>query len=137
VDVRVVLLTLAHRYTLTFDRSSKSSSSVSHLQALVEKLDRARHERAIVCASPETIKSVMLKYLDLLNSVHLADPKVFAPPSSLPKKSRDRVLQEAAKLHELECAADELAKLVQLWGPEGRGVLLLDEVDQLLHPLRR
>ena len=123
-------------YTLEFDRSAKSSSSVQHLQALVEKMDRARHERAIVCATPETVKSVMLKYLDLLNSVNLADPKVYVPPSSLPKKDQTVALQAATQLHEYECAADELAKLVRLWGPEGRGVLLLDEVDQLLHPLR-
>lgn len=77
------------------------------------------------------------RYLDMLNTVNQADPKVYRPVASLEAKHQAVALQAATQLHELECAADELAKLVRLWGPEGRGVLLLDEVDQLLHPLRR
>jgi hypothetical protein len=50
-------------YTFHFDRLSKESSDLRSLTALVQKMDRARRERAVVCSTPEAVKSVMLKYV--------------------------------------------------------------------------
>ena len=51
-------------YTLKFERSF--DSRVSTLGALVGKLELARQQRGVVIASPTAIKSVLLKYVELL-----------------------------------------------------------------------
>ncbi len=48
-------------YTFHFDRLSKESSDPVKVTELVQKMDRARKERAVVCSTPEAVKSVMLK----------------------------------------------------------------------------
>ncbi len=50
-------------YTFHFDRLSKESSDPVKVTELVQKMDRARKERAVVCSTPEAVKSVMLKYV--------------------------------------------------------------------------
>ena len=46
------------------------------------------------------------------------------------KKARMKELRDIAE------TADAIAKIMNLWSERERGVLLLDEVDMLLHPLR-
>lgn len=57
--------------------------------ALVTKFTRAATQRAVVCAPPTAVKSLLLKFLELLHTVdqdrHLANPAPgFKPPSWLP-----------------------------------------------------
>ncbi len=121
---------------LQFDRMSRESGDPEKLSALVAKMDRARRERAVVCASPEAVKSVMLKYVDLLQMAQAAPDLVRVRPSSLEGALAAKAQSLARDLRGRAIAADVLAKLLQMWSPAGHGVLLLDEVDQLLHPLR-
>lgn len=69
--IRKVLSNLFRCYTLTFDRSAPHD--YLSLDILFKKLERARRECAIVCTTPSAIKSLMLKYIDMLNSVMQAD----------------------------------------------------------------
>ena len=103
---------------------------------LVARLERARAEGGTVLAPPAAVKSFLLKFLELHREIALAPPP---PPtgvvgllSSLPTPLR--VPRAAAT--ELDSATRQLrlcARVLRLWGG---GVLVLDEVDWLLHPLK-
>ena len=126
-------------YTLNFTRADdqfKGGEYVQHLRALRSKLDQARMERAVVMTTPGAIKSVVLKYLDLLQSIEAADDRVFLPDSELASErdAKLRLLREEYRTKSQ--AADVLRDIMELWGKKHKGILLLDEVDILLHPLR-
>ena len=121
-------------YTLEFDRSTDDSEK--QLNKLFIRLDRARQARGIVVTTPEAIKSLMLKYVDLLQSVQAASTLLSVPAARLPLVRQDRAVSLATELRENELKADALHRIVQLWTKEENGVALLDEVDLLLHPLR-
>ena len=53
-------------YTLTFNRDENSPEMI---RLLLDKLEHARVERAVVVTTPESIKSIMLTYLDMLNAL--------------------------------------------------------------------
>jgi len=122
-------------YTLTFDRSSPHD--YLSLDILFKKLERARRECAIVCTTPSAIKSLMLKYVDMLNSVLNADRLLLLPENVL-KNSQvySGLKNNATILHQYEWMADRLSAIISLWGPSEGGIALLDEVDQILHPLK-
>jgi hypothetical protein len=103
-------------HTFTFDRTVKR---VKDITRLFDKLNAARRTRGVVVTTPEAIKSLMLKQLELLETLSDAPPALSAPV--------------AAKLAIKSEMADQLANVVQLWQ---KGVLMMDEVDLLLHPLR-
>lgn len=52
--------------TLKFERASSEFNTVSGLKKLYQKLVLARKQRAVVLTNPQSIKSLMLKYIDLL-----------------------------------------------------------------------
>ena len=52
--------------TFTFDRSNPIGNSLEGLTAQYETLASACEEKAVVCSTPESIKSFMLKYIDNL-----------------------------------------------------------------------
>ena len=58
-------------YSFDFDRYSASQSQdlLIDMQRLYTKLDVARKQRSVVCTTPESIKSLMLMYLDLLSTI--------------------------------------------------------------------
>ena len=111
-------------YTLKFGRSHDTftgAAYVSYIHSLVEKLDRARRERAIVMTTPDAIKSVLLKYLDLLQGIQAADPRVFMPAVDLTAaENRQFAPQRTAYEHDAQ-AADALRELMQLWGDKHNG----------------
>ena len=123
-------------YTLQFDRMSESSSSLEALTALVRKMERARRGRSIVCSTPEAVKSVMLKYVDLLQAVDASSAIVRTPQSSVEPSKAEKAAALAREFRSKALAADTLRDLLRMWGREGNGIVLLDEVDQLLHPLK-
>src|SRR5690606_24749638 len=54
-------------YTLEFNRSVEDSVEI--VAKLYAKLNSARLSRGIVCAAPECIKSLMLKFIEQLHSI--------------------------------------------------------------------
>jgi len=92
--------------TLTFDRSDPVDSRLFH------KLNNAATSGAVVMTTPSAIKSIMLKTVE--NMLGLRDP------GNLKKKQLQRQVKEASRLFSL--LKDS--------------VIIMDEVDMILHPLR-
>ncbi|CAH0482965.1 unnamed protein product [Peronospora belbahrii] len=114
-------------FTFEFDRAI-SDDPAAALQ-IFTKLDRARCHGDVVCASPESIKSIMLKLVELLHSLDESSDIIEVPLSSASTNIRrlKRVLEDRSEM------ADEIYKTLRLWQS---GILIMDEVDVLLHPLR-
>lgn len=100
------------------------------------KLERARRQRAIVCTTPEAVKSLYLKYIEALNSVEAAPAALRVPKTMVPAGMGEKLEAVASALRGAEQTADSLAGILSLWGAGERGIALLDEVDIVLHPLR-
>uniref|UniRef100_A0A0G4G6D4 ubiquitinyl hydrolase 1 n=1 Tax=Chromera velia CCMP2878 TaxID=1169474 RepID=A0A0G4G6D4_9ALVE len=79
----------------------------------VAKFDHARTSRGVVVSTPSAVKSAHLKFLETLDKIE--------------DRTRPRH-------RELEDDAKALARLMRLW--QEAGVLVMDEVDLLLHPLK-
>ncbi|KAF1780686.1 P-loop containing nucleoside triphosphate hydrolase [Phytophthora cactorum] len=114
-------------FTFEFDRAINDDPAAA-LQ-MFTKLDRARRHGDVVCASPESIKSMMLKLVELLHSLDESSDIIELPLTSASQNIRRlrRVLEDRSEM------ADELHKTLRLWQ---NGILIMDEVDVLLHPLR-
>lgn len=114
-------------FTFEFDRSV--SDDPTNAINLVRKLNRARAHGDVVCASPESVKSLMLKLVELLHSLEESTDVLELPvhASSQNVRRLRRVLEDRSEM------ADELYKVIRLWQD---GILIMDEVDVLLHPLR-
>lgn len=110
---------------------------VSHLQRQVDRLRWARDTGNVVAATPESIKSAFLQYMDLLQQVRAAPPHVFIPPETIMDgELRRQVDQEAVRVRALDALADVLRDLMSLWGERSRGCALIDEIDVCMHPLK-
>jgi hypothetical protein len=97
-------------YTLSFDRGTVVTA------AMHRSLQNAKRNRGVVVATPTTLKSIQLVYVETLQRL-------------------DTYRREGpfSKLQELSFECHELAKILQIFR---EGVLLLDEVDMVLHPLK-
>ncbi len=122
-------------FTLTFDRSWPNKASV--YQRMYAKMVLARQSGGIVVTTPSAIKSIVNKYVELLNQCSEA------PLARLAKESKEntsergkRARRRVKKLRDSSDTADAIASIMNLWSERERGVLLMDEVDMLLHPLR-
>jgi hypothetical protein len=93
-------------FTIAFDRSSRMTWST------VDKLRGAVRNRGVVLATSATIKSIMLKTLEHMDL--LRDTRRPQPP---------------AAEHSVRALVDVLRLL-------GRGLVVMDEVDLILHPLK-
>lgn len=93
-------------YTLVFDRGSDVPP------ALFDKLDSARRESGVVIATPTTLKSIQLKFLELLCQI-----------SDVNRPRVPQMVEHVELLH-------------KVLGLFKHGVLLMDEVDVILHPLK-
>eukprot|EP00457_Paulinella_chromatophora_P000019 gb/GEZN01000019.1/.p1 GENE.gb/GEZN01000019.1/~~gb/GEZN01000019.1/.p1 ORF type:complete len:4425 (-),score=920.40 gb/GEZN01000019.1/:221-11590(-) len=102
-------------YTLNFERSTLVSRS------LHTSLQNAIRNRGIVVATPTAIKSIMLSYVETLMALR---------NMSQGDLGAEQVL---VRLEKLKLQAQELAKVLQTFR---EGVMLLDEVDLILHPLK-
>ena len=103
-------------HTFSFDRSIKK---IRHITRIFDKLNTARKTRGIVMTTPESIKALLLKHVELLHQLDSAPPNL-STQAQLRLKIRSEM-------------ADQLANILQLWK---KGDLILDEVDLLLHPLK-
>ncbi len=115
-------------YTLVFTRSQAADEE--QFAALFEKLDRARQCGGIVVTTPSAIKSMVNKYCELMYTVRQAPERLVQSSDKSKEDKRSQELERKIK------AADALARVMDLWSDRRQGVLLLDEVDMLLHPLR-
>jgi len=96
-------------YTLEFDRSTQVKSSMRR------SLENAAANRGVVVATPTTLKSIMLTYVETLQQ--LKEPEL-----------------THSKRQQLVMQSEELCKILQIFK---EGIMLLDEVDLILHPLKR
>jgi len=136
-------------FTLTFDRSCDDSAEV--VNTLQQKLDAAERHRSLVVAAPESIKALELKFVEQLHAIEDAtSPNPLAATSSFFAEGSEEMAKGAAvtgtedrlekqirqmrqKLLARSGMADALVPILHQWK---RGVLIMDEVDVLLHPLR-
>jgi hypothetical protein len=94
-------------FTLQFDRSSEISGN------MFTKLLQSRSARGVVIATPTTIKSIMLKFIELME---------------LSRESSERLRN--ANIHR-DCL--ELGRILSLFK---ESILIMDEVDLILHPMK-
>jgi hypothetical protein len=139
--LRSVFSSVVHKrvYTLSFDRSNSAGESPGAMRTLYTRINRARLEGAVVCTTPEAVKSLMLKYVDLLQCVQASEPLIRIPLDNYegiyPTVRREMdALRDQMEAYEK--TADIMRDLIRLWGPKHGGVVLLDEVDVILHPLK-
>ena len=101
---------------LRFTRDTHGLSTdayAAYVEGILEKFDTTRRERGVCIVAPETLKSLMLKCVEL-------------HPNNRPAGDSDVVAKDRAWR--------ALCKIMRMW--RAHGVLLLDEVDVLLHPLK-
>ena len=96
-------------YTLEFDRSTSIRPGIRLA------LENATKNRGIVVATPTTLKSIMLTYIELL------------------QRLKENRIDFEVKKEEIKLQVDELSKILMMFN---KGVMLLDEVDLILHPLK-
>ena len=125
-------------YTFSFERSNEAMNRFEGIMALCHKLQRARQEKAVVCSTPESIKSFMLKYIDSLQIVESAPKQLLVPRRQVRARggASSKLARVSRELAEKDLTADEMAKVIKMWRADEGGVALLDEVDLLLHPLK-
>ena len=131
-------------YTLTFSRSWPTLPKT--YEKMYQKMIQARKSGGIVVTTPSAIKSIVNKYIELLNVVATVDrldllvaPKEKEYSYRQKEKSSAAALRKKKRQKEIQLAsetADAIATVMNLWSEREKGVLLLDEVDMLLHPLR-
>ena len=124
-------------FTFTFSRGTAITRD------LYLKLCKARDSKAVICATPTSVKSFMLKFVEMMK---ILEEKKFGSArrkqqnngifgafslSAIARRFRDQVeiVQTSVEPQEVYYCA-EIMKLFR------SGVLLLDEVDLLLHPLK-
>lgn len=110
--------------TLNFDRNE--AQDAVGITRIYRKLIHAQRDTDVVCACPETIKSLILKFIELLHSVEEATTSNDENVCFQSKRFR-KVLENRSEM------ADSLHPILHLWKST---VLIMDEVDVLLHPLR-
>ena len=110
-------------YTLNFDRGTVITPATHRA------LTNAKRNRGVVVATPTTLKSIQLVYVETLQRLEEAMRKQKAAQNS----SGGGKQTGKASVAELTEQVGELAKVLQTFR---EGVLLLDEVDMVLHPLK-
>ena len=119
-------------FTFAFDRSTPITRD------LYMKLCKARDSKAVVCSSPTSIKSFMLKFVEMMRHI---ERKKFGKPieedNFLMRLSNiARRFREQSVVQELKVNPEDFYFCVEILKLFRSGVLLLDEVDLLLHPLK-
>ena len=119
-------------FTFSFSRGTPITRD------LYMKLCKARDSKAIICATPTSVKSFMLKFVEMMR--HLERSKTgaqTAPPSGGMFLSRiAQRFREQSVVTELTVNPEDVYYCTEILKLFKEGVLLLDEVDLLLHPLK-
>lgn len=119
-------------FTFQFDRSSPVT------RELYLKLCKARDSKAIICATPTSVKSFMLKFVEMMK--HLEEQKLGGRKKnegwSFSLSSIARRFRDSSIVQELKVDPEDLYYCTEIMKLFRTGVLLLDEVDLILHPLK-
>jgi len=129
---------LIHKQVLSFrfDRHTHISAQ------LLRKLQVAKANRAIVISDPTSVKSFVLKFLEML---HIRESARLEKEQYRPKKvsrmaqffgRKEKLLRPEYTQEQLDTMVHECAIAVQIYELFNNGILLLDEVDLILHPLK-
>ena len=124
-------------FTFSFNRGTEITRD------LFLKLCKARDSRAVICATPTSVKSFMLKFIEMMKILEekkfgsarrkITNNGIFSAfsLSAIARRWKDSVeiVETDVKPQEVYYAA-EILKLFRT------GSLMLDEVDLLLHPLK-
>eukprot|EP01047_Picozoa_sp_COSAG01_P053819 COSAG01_NODE_5810_length_4020_cov_2.216526_2_plen_1030_part_00 len=129
-------------FTFVFERQT----SISDI--LVDKLVKARDSRAVVCSTPTAIKSFVLKFVEMLHTLEFARTKasdqvltdekaykkagLFGKMAKLTSVKKQRTFA-TDEIKVMRVEAKNAKKIVALFN---LGVLMLDEVDLILHPMK-
>jgi len=108
-------------HTLSFDRQTKDDPAL--VAKLLYKLYAARERAGVVIATAVSVKSLLLKYLELLVALQAATSS----------GTNHLTPGEQEELRNKNVVAEGLAQVMAMWR---EGVLILDEIDLLLHPLK-
>jgi Ca2+-binding EF-hand superfamily protein len=106
-------------HTLSYDRLTKDDPKL--IAKLLYKLNQAKKKQGIIIATAISVKSLMLKFLELIVSLQSSPPTAQLTPG------------EAQLLSTKSLVIDGLGEIISLWRS---GILILDEIDLLLHPLK-
>jgi hypothetical protein len=109
-------------YTFKFDRYKEIN------QGLLRMFQMARDTRAVVVTTPTDIKAFMLKFVELMHCIDLSRK---SSASSFTKYKQKAVSEESLKKMRKQCLI--CTQILAIWK---EGVLLMDEVDMILHPLK-
>lgn len=121
------------------------NTALLRVRLLKNKLVEARRQGSVVVTTPESIKALLLTYVEYLKLASSLTPEHQGTeggtdsdgthtPSQSAGTSAD--LSAVAEARGADLVADALADVLQLFGEQERGIALLDEVDLLLHPLK-
>ena len=95
----------------------------------------------MVCAPPECIKSLLLKFIEQLHSLEEADMCEVARIREGIHFNGTMDVRDAAELRmmveKLQGRSEMADAVIPILTMFEEGVLIMDEVDVLLHPLRR
>ena len=148
ISLQLSLAPFLCAFSFQFDRFQQVTP------ALYQKLLKARERRAVVVASPTSIKSFSLKFIEVLHNLDRIKNEEIADAAGgsqagksssgggimgalgLGQKAKERGLvlaDRAAEQKLMRMQAVECVKVLQLFK---EGSLLLDEVDLILHPLK-
>lgn len=124
-------------FTFSFNRGTKITRD------LYMKLCKARDSKAVICATPTSVKSFMLKFVEMMK---ILEEKKFGSARQLPQNNGffnafslsaiARRFRDQVEVIETTVEPQEVYYCSEILKLFRRGVLLLDEVDLLLHPLK-
>ena len=135
-------------YTLSFDRLCDAS----HTARLCAKLRKARDTRAVVVCNPTSLKALTLKLVEtfhLLAHARQIDAAASASVAGKVAQGMGMILNagkgmlrrlggagSSRHLNAVSALREEAARCVEVLGLFRSAVLLVDEVDLVLHPLK-
>ena len=118
-------------FTFSFSRGTPITRD------LYMKLCKARDSKAIICATPTSVKSFMLKFVEMMRHLERSKTGSKAPPQSNMFLSRiAQRFREQSVVTELSVNPEDVYYCTEILKLFKEGVLLLDEVDLILHPLK-
>jgi hypothetical protein len=109
-------------YTFKFDRYKIIN------EGLLRMFQMARDTRAVVVTTPTDIKAFMLKFVELMHCIDLSRTSAASKATKYKQKT---LSEDVLKKMRKQCAI--CTEILAIWR---EGVLLMDEVDMILHPLR-
>lgn len=121
-------------YTMEFERSSLNDAKLDIVGTIYTKAVEARECGGVVVTTPNSVKSFMLAFIDMVRKVAEFHPACFLDREFFVKRGQEQeAFQRLWSLRDIDAQADKLNHVMRLWRT---GVCLVDEVDMVLHPLR-